>query len=103
MRSSPAPSRIQRGKLARIGVLAAGLLLPALAHAADVIGTVLQGHQRVAGVTVSLGQFAAVSDASGRFVIRSIRPGTYNLKCGQANPVTVRIMDGLNEVSCRVP
>lgn len=81
--------------------LLAALLLPGLALAADVVGTVFRGNQPAAGVAVALGDIGAVSDGTGRFVIRNIRPGLYALKCGKAAPVQVEIRDGLNQLSCQ--
>ena len=101
MFSPSARLRTHSAGLARVGMLAAALLLPGLALAADVIGTVLRGNQPAAGVTVSLGDIGAVSDSAGRFVIRNVRPGSYALKCGKAAPLPVQIKDGLNEVSCQ--
>ena len=52
-------------------------------------------------MAVALGDIGAVSDGSGRFVIRNVRPGVYMLKCGKAAPVQVQIRDGLNQLSCQ--
>lgn len=75
--------------------------LPGLALAADVVGTVFRGNQAAPRVTAVLGEIGTVSDGSGRFVIRNVRPGLYDLKCGDAKPVQVQISDGLNQVSCK--
>lgn len=88
-------------RLVRIGVLVAASLLPGLAIAADLIGTVFRGNQPAPGVTVSLDNIGAVSDGNGRFVIRNLRPGDYELRCGKSAPIRVTIRDGLNEVSCQ--
>jgi len=85
----------------RIGLLIATALLPGLALAADVVGTVFRGNQAAPRVTAVLGDIGTVSDGSGRFVIRNVRPGPYALKCGDAKPVQVQISDGLNQVSCQ--
>ena len=95
----PCPPRSAASRL-RAGLLLA-LLLPGLALAADVVGTVFRGNQPAAGVAVALGDIGAVSDGSGRFVIRNVRPGVYMLKCGKAAPVQVQIRDGLNQLSCQ--
>jgi hypothetical protein len=85
---------------ARMGLTIA-LLCPGLALAAEVVGTVLRGSAPAANVTVSLGQFNATSDNSGRFLIRNVPPVGYDLKCGNAAPVKVQIRDGLNQVRCQ--
>lgn len=87
-------------RLRRIGLTIA-LLGPGLSIAAEVVGTVFLGSSTAANVAVSLGQFNATSDNSGRFLIRNVPPQNYELKCGNAAPVKVQIRDGLNQVSCQ--
>jgi hypothetical protein len=87
-------------QLRRIGLVIA-LLGPGASIAAEVVGTVLPGNSPVADVAVSLGQFTARSDAVGRFLIRNVPPGGYQLKCGNSAPLQVQIRDGLNQVKCR--
>ncbi len=79
------------------------------AHAlgADLIGVVLDGKNnplqaspitlQAAGTEVA----RAKSDTVGRFIIRNLRPGVYQMRCGNRQAVSVRIMDGLNEINCR--
>jgi hypothetical protein len=93
--------RQSRGaRLTRIG-LTISLLGPGLSVAAEVVGTVYLGTSTAANVAVSLGQFNATSDNSGRFLIRNVPPQLYELKCGNAAPVQVQIRDGLNQVRCQ--
>ena len=63
--------------------------------------TVLRGGAPAVKVEVSLGQFKATSDNSGRFLFRNVPPQAYDLKCGNAGPVQVQIRDGLNRVTCQ--
>ena len=93
--------RSPRIGLVRIGLSVATVLLPGLALSADVVGTVFSGNQAAPRVTAVLGDIGTVSDDSGRFVIRNVRPGRYDLKCGDAKPVQVQISDGLNQVTCK--
>lgn len=74
--------------------------------AADLIGVVRSDSGPRAGVSVTLqdgGQDfrTAKSDGAGRFVIRNLPPGEYDMKCGAQSPVRVRINDGLNQINCR--
>jgi hypothetical protein len=43
--------------------------------------------------------FTARSDQDGRFLIRNIRPGSYQLNCGK-DTATVSVRDGLNQFNC---
>jgi len=87
-------------QLTRIGLVIA-LLGPGSSIAAEVVGTVLRGNSAVANVAVSLGQFTSKSDTVGRFLIRNVPPGGYQLKCGNSAPLQVQIRDGLNQVRCQ--
>jgi carboxypeptidase family protein len=74
--------------------------------AADLIGVVRSDGGSLPGVSVTL-QVAgkdvgrATSDGVGRYVIRNLPPGEYDMKCGTESPVRVRINDGLNQINCR--
>jgi hypothetical protein len=88
------------------GVLAL-LSIAGNAMAADLIGTVLQGSAPLANVSVKLkydgaDAGSATSDAAGRFIIRNLRPGVYEMQCGDKTALKVRISDGLNEINCQV-
>jgi hypothetical protein len=75
--------------------------------AADLIGVVRSDRGPRAGVPVTLEDAGrevgtATSDGAGRYVIRNLPPGEYNMKCGtESPPVRVRINDGLNQINCR--
>jgi hypothetical protein len=75
--------------------------------AADLIGVVLlRGGGPLPGASVKLqyeGKDAGstTSDGAGRFVIRNLRPGVYEMSCGDSQVVRVRINDGLNEINCQ--
>lgn len=88
-------------QLTRAGLVIA-LLGPGAAMAAEVVGTVFRGNSPAANLAISLvGRFTATSDTSGRFLIRNVPPGAYQLKCGNAAPLQVQIRDGLNQVRCQ--
>jgi hypothetical protein len=78
--------------------------------AADLIGLVLdRDGQPRQGVQVTLtpppdGKLEpkATSDLRGKFLIRGLRPGDYEMKCGNHAAVLVRIGEGVNELNCRV-
>ena len=89
--------------------IAVGLVLLSFAGnvlAADLIGVVRRDGGPRTGVSVKL-QVAgrdvgsATSDGAGRYVIRNLPPGEYDMKCGTEVPVRVRINDGLNQSNCR--
>lgn len=76
------------------------------ALAADLIGVVLRGGSPLPNASVELrygGTTAgsAKSSAAGRFVIRNVRPGTYEMKCGDGPVVRIQIADGLNQANCQ--
>ncbi len=74
--------------------------------AADLIGAVLRGGGPLPGASVKL-QYegtdagSTTSDGAGRFVIRNLRPGVYEMRCGDLPVVRVRINEGLNEINCQ--
>jgi Carboxypeptidase regulatory-like domain len=75
--------------------------------AADLIGVVRSDGGPGARVLVTLQQAGrdvvgkAKSDDAGRYVIRNVPPGEYDMTCGKESPVRVRINDGLNQINCR--
>jgi hypothetical protein len=76
------------------------------ALAADLIGTVSRSGAPVKDAPVILkyeGSDAGStkSDATGRFVIRNLRPGVYELHCGDRPAVKVKINDGPNQINCQ--
>ncbi len=77
--------------------------LPSAVLAAEIVGSVLRGNAPAgANVTVELKGVAVVkTDASGRFVISNVRPGVYELRCGNGQVTQVRINDGINRISCQ--
>jgi hypothetical protein len=88
-------------RLALAAVICAAL--PASLLAAEIVGSVLRGNAPVgANVSVELKGVAVVrTDGSGRFVISNVRPGVYELRCGNGQPTQVRINDGVNRISCQ--
>jgi hypothetical protein len=97
-----------RGSIARSHVAVALLLLSfhGSALAADLIGVVLRGGNPLPNTTVELRYDGAVagsakSSAAGRFVIRNVRPGTYEMKCGDGPVVRIQVADGLNQANCQ--
>jgi hypothetical protein len=84
--------------------LGLGLLFAAgPALAADVVGVVTRDGKPLPGAEVVLSAdgkgFTARSDQDGRFLIRNIRPGSYQLNCGK-DTATVSVRDGLNQFNC---
>jgi hypothetical protein len=82
------------------------LLFAGEAQAADLIGTVLHGSGPMRSVPVTLRAgdrdvASATTDDAGRYVIRSLRPGVYDLQCGSRPAVRVRVNDGLNQIDCQ--
>ena len=76
------------------------------ALAAELIGVVLRGGSPLPNASVELRYDGAVagsakSSAAGRFIIRNVRPGTYEIKCGDGPVVRIQIADGLNQASCQ--
>lgn len=97
-----------RGSIARSQVAVALFLLSfhGNAHAADLIGVVLRGGSPLPDAPVELRHGGAAagsakSSAAGRFVIRNVRPGTYEMKCGDGPVVRIQIADGLNQANCQ--
>ena len=97
-----------RGPIARLHIAAALALLSfhGNALAADLIGVVMRGGSPLPDAAVELrydGKEAgsARSSAAGRFVIRNVRPGTYEMKCGDGPVVRIQIADGLNQANCQ--
>jgi hypothetical protein len=71
------------------------------AAAADLLGVVSQNGVPLPDARVELqGAGSATTDAAGRFLIRNIRPGIYDLRCGRSPAMRVRIRDGLNQINC---
>jgi hypothetical protein len=90
----------------RFAALPAALLLAGNVLAADLIGAVLRGNAPAPATPVKLffqGKEAgsATTDAAGRFVIRNLRPGVYDMRCGDRPAVRVQINDDLNEINCQ--
>lgn len=98
----------QRGSIARSHVAVALFLLSWHGNvlAADLMGVVLRAGSPLPDASVLLrydGKEAggARSNAAGRFVIRNVRPGTYEMKCGDGPVVRIQIADGLNQANCQ--
>jgi hypothetical protein len=75
--------------------------IPAAALAADLVGIVTANGKPLADAKVSLSDgSSATGDKVGRFLIRNIRPGIYDLQCGNKAPVRIRINEGMNQINC---
>jgi len=73
--------------------------------AAGLVGVVRRDSRPLAGVEVKLlnnGRLVTDgrTDPSGRYLLRNLQPGVYDLQCGAASPFQVRIRDGVNQINC---